>query len=315
MRMLGWRWPLTKPEAALVGITMLWGGTFLVVHLAVSHTGPWFFVGMRFLVAGLCCALVFRRTLRSITRREVVVGSGIGFMIFLGYGLQTDGLRTISSSESAFITALYVPLVPLLQWIVFRKAPGRAALLGAGLAFVGLTLLAGPNAFTIGLGPGQIATLVSTIAIAGEIVLIGRFAGRVDAGRVTVVQLLVGGSLATVAMPVVGESVPPFSWAWVAPAIALGVASCLIQLTMNWAQRSVSPTRATIIYAGEPVWAGVVGRIAGDAMPATTLLGAVFIVCGVIVSELKPGRGRALSERKTAEVLPVTGRDEKQHSA
>ncbi|MES1169794.1 MAG: EamA family transporter, partial [Leifsonia sp.] len=62
---------------------------------------------------------------------------------------------------------------------------------------------------------------------------------------------------------------------------------CLIQLTMNWAQKSVSPSRATVIYAGEPVWGGIVGRIAGDRLPLLSIVGALFIVAGVIVSEIK----------------------------
>jgi drug/metabolite transporter (DMT)-like permease len=56
---------------------------------------------------------------------------------------------------------------------------------------------------------------------------------------------------------------------------------------MNWAQRSVSPTRATVIYAGEPVWAGLVGRIAGERLPGVALLGCALIVLGVLVSELR----------------------------
>lgn len=128
---------------------------------------------------------------------------------------------------------------------------------GAGLAFVGLLLLAGPDAVRTGLGPGEIATLLSTLPMAAEIVLISVFARKVDLGRVTVVQLLVAGLLGFAAMPAVGETAPTLSWYWVLPAVGLGAASCLIQATMNWAQKSVSPTRATIIYAGEPVWAGI----------------------------------------------------------
>jgi drug/metabolite transporter (DMT)-like permease len=70
-------------------------------------------------------------------------------------------------------------------------------------------------------------------------------------------------------------------------ALGLGIFSAIIQVTMNWAQRSVSPTRATVIYTGEPVWAGVFGRIAGERLPLLALVGAAFIVAGVLVSELK----------------------------
>jgi drug/metabolite transporter (DMT)-like permease len=70
-------------------------------------------------------------------------------------------------------------------------------------------------------------------------------------------------------------------------ALGLGIFSAIIQVTMNWAQRSVSPTRATVIYTGEPVWAGIFGRIAGERLPLLALVGAAFIVAGVLVSELK----------------------------
>ena len=56
-------------------------------------------------------------------------------------------------------------------------------------------------------------------------------------------------------------------------ALGLGIFSAIIQVTMNWAQRSVSPTRATVIYTGEPVWAGIFGRLAGERLPLLALFG------------------------------------------
>ncbi|UUE20506.1 DMT family transporter [Microbacterium sp. J1-1] len=274
-------------EAALLAITAVWGGTFLLVHWAMDHSGPWFFVAIRFLIAGLISVVIFRRVLRGIRWRDVGAGVAIGVMIYLGYGLQTQGLQTIDSSTSAFITAMYVPLVPLAQWAVFRTRPPVLAFVGAGLAFVGLLFIAGPDAFALTLGTGEIVTMISTLPIAAEIILISLFAGKVDLGRITVIQLLTAGVLGLLTMPVVGESVPEFSWIWVGCAVGLGAASCLIQLTMNWAQKSVSPTRATIIYAGEPVWAGVIGRIAGERLPATALIGGALVVLGILASELK----------------------------
>jgi drug/metabolite transporter (DMT)-like permease len=287
-RRRGWTLRLSRQELALVAVTAVWGATFLVVHLAVQHGGPLFFVGVRFLAAGLISLFAFRRTLSGLTRRELGAGAAIGAAIFGGYALQTLGLQTIPSSTSAFLTALYVPLVPLLQWAVFRRAPQAAAWAGVGLAFAGLILLAGPGATGLTLSSGEIVTLVSTVAIAAEIVLIGLFAGTVDLGRVTVVQLLVAGTLSLATMPVVGEGVPSVPWTWLVTAIGLGAASCLIQVTMNWAQQSVSPTRATVIYAGEPVWGGVVGRLAGDRLPGLAIIGAALVVAGVLVSELEP---------------------------
>lgn len=290
---------LSKPELALVAVTMVWGGTFLVVQIAMAHGGPAYFVAARFLAAGALMALLFHRSLRGFTKIELLAGSAIGMALFLGYALQSFGLQSISSSKSAFITALYVPIVPLLQWLVLRRPPRLLSWIGINLAFLGLVLLAGPEALQIGLGVGEIATLVGAIAIAAEIILISRFANRVDSKRITVAQLLACGLFALVFAVVSGEALPNVSdGLWIACALGLAVASAVIQFTMNWAQKAVSPTKATLIYAGEPVWAGVVGRIAGERLPALAILGGAFIVLGVIVSELKlKGKAKGDAEK------------------
>ncbi|GAA1230629.1 drug/metabolite transporter (DMT)-like permease [Microbacterium phyllosphaerae] len=300
------RWmSLRRQEVALIAVTAVWGSTFLLVHWAMQHSGPWFFVGIRFLVAGLISVVIFRRALRGIRWRDIGAGVAIGVMIYLGYGLQTVGLQTIDSSTSAFITAMYIPLVPLAQWAVFRKRPPAMAFVGAGLAFLGLMLIAGPDAFALTLGSGEILTMISTLPIAAEIILISVFAGRIDLGRITIIQLLTAGVLGILTMPVVGEGLPEFSWIWVGCAVGLGAASCIIQLTMNWAQKSVSPTRATIIYAGEPVWAAAIGRIAGERLPVTALIGGALVVLGILASELKLVRRREQEPAPESEPAPA----------
>lgn len=278
---------LSRAELVLVFITMLWGGTFLLVHNVMTVSGPMFFVGLRFAAATLFVGLVSARALSGLTATEFKAGILIGISIMLGYGLQTYGLQTISSSQSAFITALYVPFVPLLQWLVLGRRPGLMPSLGIGLAFVGLMLLAGPEGGSLQFSTGEIVTLVSAVAIAAEIILISRYAGKVDVRRVTVVQLATASALSFLMVLPTQEPLPDFSWLLLLSALGLGAMSAVIQVAMNWAQKSVSPTRATLIYAGEPVWAGIVGRIAGERLPGIALFGGLLIVIAVIVSELK----------------------------
>lgn len=300
---------LSKAELVLVFITMLWGGTFLLVHNVMTVSGPMFFVGLRFAAAALFVGLVSARALSGLTATELKAGVLIGASIMLGYGLQTYGLQTISSSQSAFITALYVPFVPLLQWLVLGRRPGLMPSLGIGLAFVGLMLLAGPEGGSLQMSEGEIVTLVSAVAIAAEIILISRYAGKVDVRRVTVVQLATASILSFLMMAPTRETVPDFSWLLLLSALGLGAMSAVIQVAMNWAQKSVSPTRATLIYAGEPVWAGIVGRIAGERLPGIALLGGLLIVIAVIISELKFKRREAQPEALQASAqTPETGR-------
>lgn len=273
------------PETVLVIVTVIWGGTFLVVQHALTVTGPFFLVGLRFGVAAVMLGLVSGRSMAAMTWGDMRAGCLIGLSLMLGYSLQTVGLKTIPSSQSAFITALYVPFVPLLQLLVLRLMPRPMAWLGIALSFVGLMMLAGPEGASLHFEAGELWTLASAVAIAGEIILISAFAGRTHARRVTVVQLAVASLLSFAAMIPAGEGVPAFSWLLIATVGGLGFASAFIQFAMNWAQRTVSPTRATLIYAGEPVWAGIFGRIAGERLGPLAIMGGALIVAGVLVSE------------------------------
>jgi drug/metabolite transporter (DMT)-like permease len=278
-----------RAEAALIVVSMIWGGTFVVVQNALSVSGPFFFVGVRFAAAALMAALFAGRSMAMLSKVEIRAGCIIGVAIMAGYSLQTVGLQTILSSESAFITALYVPLVPLMQWIVLRRRPNLAAWAGITLAFAGLLLITAPDNAALKLSHGAFLTVLCAVAFSCEIILIGFFAGKVDARRVSAVQLGAASVLAFAAMIAAGEAIPAFSWLLFFSVTGMAVASAVIQLTMNWAQRTVSPTKATIIYAGEPVWAGIFGRLAGEVLPGRAIFGAALIVAAVLITQRRGG--------------------------
>lgn len=279
----------TMPELCLIAITVLWGGTFLIVKHAMLFSGPFFFVGFRFFVAGLALFIFSYRNILNLTFYEFKAGMFIGFAISLGYGLQTVGLQTIPSSTSAFITALYVPFVPILQWLILRRLPGFMSWTGIITAFIGLYLLTMPETEQFALfsfSIGEILTIFSALAIALEIILISHFSNNVDSRRVTLIQLFGASFFSFFLMIPTNESLPSLSPYLIYSAVGLGLMSGLIQFVMNWAQKSVSPTRATLIYAGEPVWAGIIGRIAGEKLSFLGLIGGLLILIAVLISEL-----------------------------
>lgn len=283
-----------RAEAALLAITMVWGATFLAVQYAMTMSGPFFFVGLRFAIAAVIGIAIAGKTLRHTTRLELIAGTCIGICICAGYTLQSEGLKHVMSSQSAFITALYVPIVPLMQWLILRRPPSLAVWAGVGLAFSGMVLIGTDGGGIDNIGWGEMITLASAFVFASEILVIGYFAPQVDPRRVTAVQLAVTSVLAFVLMPVFGETPPvDIPWELVGMAAILGLASSLIQLTMNWAQKFVSPARATIIYATEPVWAALLGLIAGERLTAIGWTGGALVLAGVLVSEIRKNGKRA----------------------
>lgn len=286
------------PDLALWAVALIWGGTFLVTRIALgTGCGPYFFVGLRFGAAAIATALLLRGKLRGATRQDLIAAVAIGVPMAAGYLLQTGGLQSVSSSMSAFLTALYVPLVPLIQWIALKRAPQPMSWIGIAVAFIGLVVIANPSGASFGFHKGEWMTLASAAAFSAEIILIGRFANRIDAGRVAAIDLAMVSLAGFVAMPLAGERLSLPSPTVLACGLGLGVASAFIQLAMNWAQRTVSPTRATLIYASEPVFAGLLGRAAGERLGATGWAGAALILAGVIVSEIRPRRWRPPTDR------------------
>ncbi len=277
------------PHLAMVFVTMIWGTTYLLVQHVLTASSPMFFVACRFAAASVAVGLVSFKQFKHFTRHDVWAAMVIGFSITIGYGAQTVGLQYITSSESAFFTALFVPFVPFILWIVFKKVPHMMSLVGIVLAFVGLLLLSGNGLTSIFFNFGQLITILSAFAVAIEIILISHFAPRVNLQRVTVLQLVFASLFAFLSMPLVGETtIPPFSTTLVTLTVGLGLASAFIQLVMNWSQRVVEPSTAAVIYAGEPVWAGIFGRMAGERLPPIALLGGALVVASIVISEYRP---------------------------
>lgn len=285
------RWDSTSgsmlPEFVLLGVTFIWGASFLVIQTALAVSGPLFFQGFRYAIAAAVLILVSLPRLKGMTALELKIGLVTGVAVALANALQAIGLESIPSSKSAFITALYVPMVPLMQLLFLREPPHLMAWVGIALAFFGLTLLAGPQAAALQFDPGEIMTLVSAAIIAAEIVLIGAFARKVDAARVAAVQLAAIALFTFAGMVPMGEGIPPMTATLLLCAGGLGLGSVAIHLAMYWAQRKLSPTKATLIYATEPIWAGAIGRFAGERIPVLGLVGALLIVASVVLSNLK----------------------------
>ena len=278
------------PQVVLTLITVLWGASFLVVQTALTWAGAFTVVGLRFGLAGLLFAVVMGTRLRGLTRQDSVAGCLIGISLFLGYSLQTLGLQTIASSKSAFLSALYVPLVPILQLLVWQQVPRVGAALGILVAFTGTVLLTSPSGVDAGIGRGEVLTIVGALAMAAEILLIGFFSKRCAPRRVTFVQLVTVAVLALSSAVAVGEPLPQWHPTFIACLVGLAAATALIQFGMNWAQGFVPATKATLIYAMEPVWAALVGAIAGERLGLWQGAGGALIVLAVVLGELKFSR-------------------------
>jgi drug/metabolite transporter (DMT)-like permease len=266
----------------LVLATALWGLAFLVTHIAMARVQPLPFLALRFAVAAVAVRALTNARLARVTRAELRGGAFIGLAMLAGYALQAGALARLGSGRVAFICALYVPIVPLLQTAITRRPPRPATWLSVGLAVAGMMLMAGGGGG--GLGSGEALALAAAFGVAAEILLMARYAPRVDPRRLAVVECGFLSVMAVGLSATLGQKLPPVEPVWLGCAIGLGAASALLQVSVNWAMRSVPAARATVIYASEPVWAAGFGALAGERMGVSALFGAGLILAALLLN-------------------------------
>jgi drug/metabolite transporter (DMT)-like permease len=277
----------TLATLALVGITAVWGGTFVVVQDAVERMPVLPFLFWRFALATLVLFLLRPGAVLALSPDRRRHGVLLGLALGAGYVLQTFGLLHTSATVSGFITGMFVVFTPLLGWILLGEPVAPAVWAAVGLATAGLALLSFTGT-TIGLG--ELLTLGTALAFATHIVGLSRWSTSSDAYGLTVLQLGVVAVMCLVASPLEGGlALPPDAWVWGAIVFLAVVATSLAFLAQTWAQTLMSAPRAAIVLTLEPVFAGIFGVAwGGDELTGRILAGGLCIVGAMYLVELGP---------------------------
>ena len=286
-------------DLGLLFVAIVWGCTFVPVQRAL-HSGDVFsFLFWRFLAASIFTYLACLRFGVKFDRGTIGRGVFCGLMLFCDFSCQTIALDYALSSTVAFILGLNVVIVPFLMLAFFGKKVGASAFGGAAAALLGLYFLSGASG-VVGFGIGERLTLISAFAYALHIVFTGVCARKSNLYGFVIVQFIcvcVCALIAAVFTPhaefegeirVLGNLIfsPSFDFvfALVLTSIFATVAAFVIQTMAQ--NRGVSEIKTVLIFALEPVSAGIVGYAFGEKLSALQILGAALILAGILLSEL-----------------------------
>jgi len=285
-----------RANAMLVLTALIWGLAFVFQRIAAASLGPLTFNAARFFLGALSMLLLIRILPRDVAegtevrrrrafRRAFVPGSIAGFILFGGSVLQQMGLIGTSAGKAAFITGLYIVLVPLAG-LFFRHRPGLNSWAGALIATVGLWLLSVTSAFTVSRWDSLV--LVGAFFWAAHILVIGRFSERVPALHMAAVQYAVTALLSLIGAALTEPWVPgALAGAWI-PIAYGGVFSVGVAFTLQiFGQKDSPPTAASLILSLETVFAALFGALfLGETLGARELAGAALMALGMVLSQL-----------------------------
>ena len=277
--------------------SVIWGAAFVAQRVGMDHLGPFSFNGIRMLLAGIVLIPVAaflehkkEPGVRPDPKDQRKAGLLCGVLLFVASSLQQMGLVTTTAGKAGFITALYVVLVPVAAWLLFRKNPGRIIWLGVVLAVFALYLLCMPAGGGFTLQSGDLLVLGCAVAFTGQILCVDHYAPKVSGVKLARDEFLVTGALSMV-IAVFTETI---TWNGVRealiPILYAGLMSGAVAYTLQIVgQRDTDPTVASLIMCLESVFATLSGAlILGEKMTVRETVGCVLMFAAVILAQLSP---------------------------
>lgn len=306
--------------AALFFIAIVWGGTFVVVADAIAVYPIYAFLTWRFAIAAIAFLLIFPKVIFKLDRHNLAMGIPAGVLLSVGYIFQTLGLLPAdqggtTAARTAFLTGMYVVIVPLVQALIKRKMPNKGTSIGMVLALAGLWFLSGLSLTgQSGWVVGDTYVLLSAFAYSAHMILLGRNDKEHDSLALTFIQLSVVAIISGVMSVATGEHAgfPTGFNVWFAILLCGLVASALAFAIQTWSQRILPPSRVALILISEPALGGVFGWVVAGHAPGREVFGAILMLSGMLTSELIAARVAESSDqrlKRSIEGVPVYADD------
>ena len=291
--------PLTRARAnaLLLLVALIWGSAFVAQALAMRSLGSLMFTGLRFGLGAIVVAPFAWREWRMLAARnrqprarDLLHIAGLGTLLFLGAAMQQVGMQTTTVTNAGFLTALYIPLVPVLGWLASRHLPHWTTWLAAAGCVAGSWLLTGGGSLS-NFKAGDWWIIASSLPWAAHVMMVGRAANRLHGAMLVACGQFVACSVLAL---VIGGVVEPVSAHGVVQALGAivytGVLSVGFAFTLQVvALRHAHAADAAIVLSSETVFTAAFGALfMGDRLGSTGFAGCALILACVLMVQLQP---------------------------
>ena len=276
----------------LLGASFFWGTTFVAQLTGMDDIGPFtyaasrYFLGLLFLIA----LLIYTRKDRAKDRRQgkysrgFFIGIFTGIFLFIASSMQQVSMLYTTAGKAAFITCLYIMLVPLGAKLLGKKIL-RENWLGALLALIGLYFLAINEAVTVNFG--DVILFFSAFFWAAHILIVDRFASKVDVVELSTSQIFITTILSSIVMLIFETPTSAAVQSAAFPIFYGGIMSAGVAFTLQlYGQKYVEPSVAAILMSFESIFGALSGWILlGEEMSGREIFGCLLMLLGIVVTQ------------------------------
>lgn len=273
-------------KLCLLFATLIWGTSFFILKNAIDVFPTFFVLAVRFSLSAVLIGLIFIKKIIKIDKKAALHGAIIGLVVAGAYALQTVGLKYTTPSKNAFLTAVYVVLVPFLSWLFLRKKPYIKNVIAAVLCILGIGLVSINGDFTIGIG--DFLTIISGIFYALQIVFTAKYASDDDPVQLVFTELAVVGAIFWIISLSVEKMPTGITFTSFLPILYLAfICTAVAQFCQMVGQKHTSSNSAAIILSLETVFGTLFSVIFyHEVLTLQLICGFAIIFIAVLLGEI-----------------------------
>lgn len=274
-------------SAGLLGTAVIWGFAFVVVKNSLDTVSPIYMLAFRFSIATIVLAAIFAKRLKNLNKTLIIEGLVLGILLFISYLVQTNGCRYTTAGKNAFLTTVYVVLVPFLHWAINKKKPNEYCIIAAFMAIIGIGFLSLQGDLSV--NTGDALSLACGLGFALHMIYIDRFTNHHDPVLLAILQLFFAAIFSWIAALLSGNGFPraAFSSQMAIAMLYLGVfSSALGFLFQTVGQKYTSPSTTSLLLSFEAVF-GVVFSIIflQEQLTGRMIAGCTLIFSAIVIAE------------------------------
>ena len=281
-----------KADLTLLLVSIIWGSAFVAQRVAGQMGSVYLFNGARYLFAALVVLPFAIKGSQTVSPTYPISPDQYrwmfiaGFVLFAGSALQQMGVVYTTAGNAGFITSLYVVLVPVVLFLVWREKSHWISILAVALAGIGAFFLSTAGRFAV--RTGDVIELGGALFWTLHVIVLGKYASTFESTSFSIGQLIVCGLL-NLGIGLFAEKSMPLSLPFLGAVAYTALFSLGLCYTLQvWAQKHTPPADAALILSLESVFAVISGWfLLDERLSPIQLCGCSLIFIAVLLSQLK----------------------------
>ena len=292
-----------RSHLLLMAASLIWGLAFVAQRVGGRYVPAFTFNAVRFILGSLSLfplIVYMRRRMRGKVagtfRDALPAGILTGCVLFFGASFQQLGIATVPVGEAAFITDMYIVIVPLFGLLMHQRI--RALTWGSiGIATAGLYFVSVTGDFTV--SRGVLYEIAGAVFWSGHILVVDRFSKRVDPLKFSMIQFLTCGGLSLAVGLAFEKATAGGLIQGAVPILYGGLLSVGVAYTLQViGQKYAKPSHSAIILSMESLFAALGGFvILRENLGPRAYLGCGLMIIGVLLSQISGFRPSVENEK------------------